>query len=563
MTETQSENLDAIIVGAGMSGLYMLHKIRSQGLSVKLIEAGDGVGGVWFWNRYPGSRCDAPSIEYSYSFSEELHNEWDWSEVMVEQSELEDYLNFVADKFDLRKDIMMETTVDTAHFDDQSKLWTVTTEQGQSFVVKYCIMATGCLTVPNVPDLKGVDSFKGEIHHTARWPKEGVDYAGKKVAVIGCGSSGVQSIPVIAETASHLYAFQRSPVYTFPAHNAPLPKEYMEQARKDYPEMRQTQRTSQLGLIAYSPAKNLKKAQAAAAEAAGEPVPEKKARNRPSKKILDLTPEQRKEEIKEFGYEVLTRYQDVYYKPEANDVAGELYREALEDMLDDPQKADALAPKNYPLGCKRPVIDTDYYLAFNRKNVDIVDLRESGIAEVTEAGLKLEDGSEYDFDVMVYATGFDAMTGALNKIDIRGTNGASLKDKWEGGPKCYLGVQSNGFPNLFIVTGPGSPSVLSNVITSIEQHVEWISDTVEYMEAQSVKTLEPTLEAEEAWVEHVQEVAQGSMMTAPSCNSWYLGTNIPGKPRLFLPYLGGVGNFRAKCDEIVANGYEGFKQTAS
>lgn len=458
-------------------------------------------------------------------------------------------MNFVADKFDFRKDIEFNKRVTSAVFDEQQNIWTVKTDT-DTYEAPFCIMATGCLSVPNTPDFDGADSFEGEVYHTGRWPKEKVELAGKRVGLIGSGSSGVQSIPVIAAEAAHLTCFQRSPVYSFPANNRVLEDGYMEKAKADYTEIREGQRASQGGIVYYSPYRKKK--------AAGDAISaEKKVKRRPSRTILELTPEQRREEIKEFGYGILSAYTDVLRDPEANQIACELYAETLTELVHDPEVAAKLNPVEYPLGCKRPVIDTDYYATFNRDNVNLVDLREGAIEAITPKGLRTKN-AEHEFDILVYATGYDAMTGALNKIDIRGRQGRALAEKWQDGPRTYLGLQSEGFPNMFTITGPQSPSVLSNVIVAIEQHVEWISDCIAHMGQNQHVSVEATKGAEDDWIQHVNEVAQGTMYTAPSCNSWYLGSNIPGKERIFLPYVAGAKTYRDKCDAIVANDYEGF-----
>ena len=548
MASQEQQKYDVVIVGAGMAGMYMLHKLRGQGMRAIVIEAGSDVGGTWYWNRYPGCRCDVPSVEYSFSFSKELEQEWNWTEIMAAQPEILEYVNHVADRFDLRRDMVFNSRVSAASFDEDAKHWTVTTEQGESYTADFCVMATGCLSMPNKPEFPGADRFKGEVYHTGMWPKEAVDFAGKRVAVIGSGSSGVQAIPVIAEQAGEVIAIQRSPVYTFPANNRKLEDGYMDLAKADYATIREQQRNSQTGIIYYSPRR---------------PKPEGaapgKPKKRPSKTILELTPEQRKQEIRDFGFNVLSQYVDVHTDPEANEIACELYRETLRELVKDPAVADQLAPKNYPIGCKRPVIDTDYYLAFNRPNVRLVDLRETGpIEEITETGLRTQNGAHIEFDMLVYATGFDAMTGALKRMDITGRGGRKLVEKWEDGPRTYLGLQISGFPNMFTITGPGSPSVLSNVIVSIEQHVDWIADCLSYLRGHDLHVIEAEEQAESDWVAHVNEVAKGTMFTAPTCNSWYLGSNIPGKPRIFMPYVAGVHTYRQKCDEIAADGYRGF-----
>ncbi len=545
MSDSQAIELDAVIVGAGMAGLYMTKRLNDRGMKIQTIEAGSGVGGAWYWNRYPGCRADLPIIEYSYSFSDELQQAWDWTEVMAGQPEIEKYLNHTADRFDLRKDIKFNTKVKDAIYDESANIWTVTTDQGDVYKAKYCIMATGCLNEPNYPGFKNADSFKGDIYHTAQWPREGVDLTGKRVAIIGCGSSGVQAIPQIAKQAKELIAFQRSPVYTFPAKNAPMNPNFLAQAKVDYADIREQQRNNEMGICNYRGPKKEKDPNAA-------------PKAKPSKKIMDITPEQRKQEIKDFGINVLTLYVDTYFNMEANEIACDLYREYLHEYLGDEQKANALSPRNYPMHCKRPVIDTEYFSAFKQDNVSIVDLRDNPVEEVTATGLKTKDG-EYEFDVLVYATGFDAMTGTIKRLNIRGRENKLLSDQWNDGPRMYMGLQSVGFPNFFTVTGPGSPSVVSNVLHSIEQHVVWIDNCIAHLMENNIKTIEPELAAQDAWVEHVNKAAEGSMMNAPSCNSWYLGTNVEGKPRGFMPYLAGTKTYREECEEVVAKGYEGFK----
>ncbi len=535
-----TDDLDALVVGAGFAGLYMLHRLRGLGLKVRVFEAADSVGGTWYWNRYPGARCDVPSLEYSYGFSSELQQEWEWTEIMPSQPEVLKYLNHVADRFDLRRDIRFETRVTAAAFDEATSRWLVETDSGQSFSAKYCIMATGCLSAPLTPDINGMDTFDGPVHFTNSWPKEGVQLAGKRVGIVGTGSSGVQSIPVIAEEAGHLFVFQRTATYSFPAQNAPLDLERQRQTKEHYGEIREMQRQSFVGISGFGMPAWL---------------------TPPSKSILEASEEERKEALDRYGFRVIRAFSDVGTNLEANEAACELYREQIRRVIDDPAVAERLSPRGYPVGCKRQVIDTSYYITFNRNNVTLVDLREGGIEEVTPRGVRTTS-AEYELDVLVFATGFDAMTGALGRIDIRGRGGRALKEKWADGPRSYLGIQSAGFPNLFTITGPGSPSVLSNMVVSIEQHVDWITDCITYLRKNQIERIEPTVEAEDAWVEHVNQVAQGTMFTAPSCNSWYLGANVPGKPRIFMPYIGGVGNYRQKCDEIVAKGYEGFALTA-
>jgi cyclohexanone monooxygenase len=540
MAEASPENtLDVVIVGAGFAGMYALHSFRGMGLQAKVLEAGNDVGGTWYWNRYPGARCDVPSVEYSYSFDKDLEQEWNWTEIMAAQPEILEYASHVADRFDLRKDMQFQTRVTRTVFDESSSLWQVVTDAGETYRARFCIMATGCLSVPNTPSITGQESFAGAVYHTGNWPEAGVDFSGLNVGIIGTGSSGIQSIPVIAEQAAHLTVFQRTPNYTMPAANARLKSEFLQQAKENYPNIRAEQRASQVGIVGYGfgfgGAENVE----------------------PTEEIRNTTEEERQRLVEEEGFLAIRRYADVSVDEEANELACDMYRRQVARVIQDPETADALMPRDYPMGCKRPVIDTDYYETFNRENVTLVDLRKGGIERITPQGVSTAQG-EYAFDVLVYATGFDAMTGALGKIDIRGRQDVALKDYWEAGPRTYLGLQVAGFPNLFTVTGPGSPSVLSNMIVSIEQHVDWIAQCIADLDRRGAKTIEATSGAEDAWIAHVNEVAENTMFTAQSCNSWYLGANIPGKPRIFMPYVGGVGVYREKCAEVAKNDYEGF-----
>lgn len=534
--KNETETVDAVIVGAGAAGLYMLHRLRGLGLQTTVIEAGDGVGGTWYWNRYPGARCDVTSVEYSFSFDKQLEQEWNWSELMAPQPEIERYMNHVADRFDLRRDIRFSTRVTDANWDDRSGTWTVATDRGDRIEARYCIMATGCLSAPLKPDITGIDSFQGVSVQTSMWPREGIELEGKRVALIGTGSSGVQSTPEIAKVASHLTVFQRTPTYTWPSMNRPLTPEDIAKVKANYETMRQTQRSSRVGIAGSFSGALL------------EP---------PTAKLLDLSVEERRQRLEEHGFAVTRMFADVATDMDANTVARELYAEMVRRVVKDPETAAALTPSEYPIGCKRAVVDQDYFVTFNRPNVRLVDLRNEPFEEVTEKGIRTTKG-EYEFDVIVYATGFDAMTGALLRMNITGRNGQPLAAKWAAGPRNYLGLMAEGFPNLFTITGPGSPSVLSNMLVSIEQHVDWITECLTAMQSRGKNVIEPAREAEDTWVEHVNTVANGTMYTAPSCNSWYLGANVPGKTRQFMPYVGGVGPYRQKCDEVVARGYEGF-----
>ena len=532
------DRVDVVVVGAGFSGMYLIIKLRELGFSFAVLEQGTDVGGTWYWNRYPGARCDIPTIEYSYSFDKELEQSWDWQELMAAQPEILSYANHVADRYDLRKDIEFSTRVKGAEFDESESRWLVEAEDGRRWSSQYLVMATGCLSVPNWPDIKGRDDYAGRVIHTGLWPHEDVDFTGKRVGIIGTGSSAVQSIPEIAQTAEELLVFQRTPVYTFPAGNHELDGDFRQDIKARYDEIREMQRASMAGMALYGVMGRLQ--------------------DFADVNILDLTDAERRERLSDEGLPSIRRYPDVMVDLEANEIACELYREYIREVVEDPETAQGLLPQGYPIGCKRQVIDIGFYEAFNQDNVKLVDLRKEPIETINANGLKTS-AQQYDFDVLIYATGFDAMTGALTAVDIRGRDGRTLKEKWEDGPRSYLGLQVAGFPNLFTVTGPGSPSVLSNMICSIEQHVDWISDCFVHMRDNEQRSIEAEADYEDAWVAHVNEVADGTMLTTPSCASWYLGVNIPGKPRVFMPYVGGVGAYREKCDAVAAAGYEGFR----
>ncbi|HXU92009.1 MAG TPA: NAD(P)/FAD-dependent oxidoreductase [Methylomirabilota bacterium] len=523
--------LDAVVVGAGFGGLYMLHRLRGLGLSTQVFEAGDGVGGTWYWNRYPGARCDVESMDYSYSFSDELQQEWKWSERYAAQPEILSYINHVADRFDLRRDVQLSTRVTSAVFDDASSRWTVETDRGDRVAARFCIMATGCLSDAQVPDIPGRETFAGPWYHTGRWPHGGVDFTGQRVAVIGTGSSAIQSIPIIARQARHLFVFQRTPNYSMPAHNAPLDPEYERRVKASYADFRRQARESRVGFVV----------------------------ERSGDSALAVTADEREREYEKRwqrgGLGFSAAYSDILVSQDANDTAAEFFRKKIRAIVKDPTVAAALTPTDYPLGTKRLCVDTDYYATFNRDNVTLVDLRKTPLEAITPRGVRTPD-TEYHVDSLVFATGFDAMTGALLKIDIRGRGGLTLREKWSAGPRTYLGLAVAGFPNLFTITGPGSPSVLSNMIVSIEQHVDWIANCLVHLRAGGHARIEATPEAEEAWVAHVNEV--GHMTLYPLAKSWYMGANVPGKPRIFMPYIGGVGVYRQKCDEVAAAGYAGF-----
>jgi len=527
---------DALVVGAGVGGLYALHRLRGMGMKVKSFEAGDDVGGTWYWNRYPGCRCDVESMEYSYSFAPDLEQEWKWPERYATQPEILKYVKHVADRFDLRRDIQFETRVKSAEFDRETNLWTLTTDKGQTFTATYCIMAVGNLSTPRVPDFKGVESFKGKWYHTGLWPHEGVDFSGLRVAQIGTGSSGVQMAPLVAEQAKHLYVFQRTANFILPAENAPMDPEKERQHKATYRQSRKAAYDTPFGIAGY-PA--------------------------PTKSALEVSDEERnatyERKWKEGGsISFLYSYTDLLTNKESNDTACEFVRNKIRQTVKDPKVAELLCPDDHPIGTKRLILDTHYYEIYNRDNVTLVDARKAPVVEITPKGVRTTE-REYEVDAIAFATGFDAMTGALREIDVRVKGGEKLAEKWAGGPRTYLGLMVAGFPNLFVITGPGSPGVKSQMILACEQHTDWIVDCLKHLRANAFARIEPTPQAETMWVQHVNDVANSTLY--PLANSWYVGANIPGKPRVFMPYVGGVKNYKKKCDEVAANDYEGFALT--
>jgi cyclohexanone monooxygenase len=522
---------DAIIVGAGISGLHLLHRLREIGLSALVIDQASGVGGTWFWNRYPGARCDIESMTYSYSWSHELEQEWTWSERYAGQAEILAYLEHVADRFDLRRDLLLGTRVVEAILEQPGDRWSVATDDGARFSAAFLIMATGCLSVPRIPDIPGSERFAGEMHHTGLWPLEGVDIAGKRVGVIGTGSSAVQAIPIIAAEAAQLTVFQRTANFSVPAWNGPLDAETIRQRKARYDVFRARARTT----------------------TAGNPW------NARAQSVWDATPEERAREFEASyavgGFCLHAAYNDLFSDAAANELVCEFIRGKIRERVHDPDVAELLCPYDHPLGTKRMCVDSDYFETYNRANVRLVSIRDRPIDEFTEHGLRVGD-EQFAFDTIVLGTGFDAITGALLAIDLRGRGGLSLREKWAEGPRTALGLTVEGFPNLFTVTGPSSPSVLSNMMVSIEQHVDWIVRCIAYLREHGIASIEPSAAQEDAWMEHHRAVGDASLY--PRAKSWYMGANIPGKPRVLLPYVGGVGAYREICEAVAERRYEGF-----
>ncbi|MDM0058839.1 flavin-containing monooxygenase [Variovorax fucosicus] len=530
----QPKSLDVLIVGAGFGGLYQLYRARKAGLTARVLEAGDDVGGTWYWNRYPGARCDIESLDYSFSFDKELEQEWTWSERYATQPEILRYIHHVADRFGLRRDIQLRTRVTRAVFDEQGKRWTVDTSAGESFDAQFLVLATGCLSIAQAPDFNGLSSFAGKWYHSADWPKEGVDFTGKRVGLIGTGSSGVQMAPLIAEQAEHLTVFQRTANFSVPAQNEPLDDQAVRDAKANYPERRALARETSNAICLEGN----------------------------DKSALEVSEEERLRRF-EFcwrgaggGFRMLRAFGDLLINEEANEHAANFVRSKIRAIVRDPKTAELLCPKTeLRFGTKRLCVDTGYYETFNRPNVTLVDVKAAPIEEVTTRGLRTSEG-EHELDILVFATGFDAMTGALRAIDIRGVGGLALREKWKHGPRTYLGISSAGFPNMFIIAGPGSPSVLSNVVHSIEEHVNWVTRLIQHARHSNRAHVAAEIRAENEWVNHVNQVADRTLY--PLGNSWYVGANIPGKPRVFMPYVGGVPAYRKILNEVADDGYRGF-----
>ncbi len=531
------EHFDVVIVGAGFAGLHMLHQARGLGLSARVLEAAADVGGVWNWNRYPGARCDVESLQYSYSFSSELEQEWMWTEKYAAQPEILRYIQHVADRFDLRRDITFNTRVQAAMFDERTGLWDLRTDTGLAASAQYCVMASGALSIARLPDLPGIEAFTGKIYHTGAWPHEGVDFTGKRVGVIGTGSSGIQVIPAIAKQARELVVFQRSANFSIPAWNGPLAPDVQQDWKAEYRKHRA--RARELGTLYEFSDKS------AAQVSAQVQANEYESRWRKG------------------GVNFVHAFNDLMVNQASNDTIADFVRGKIRAIVKNPETAQALCPTDHPLGTKRICVDTGYFETYNRPNVTLVDLKRTPISLVTSNGVRIANANanadtdtDIELDALVCATGYDALTGAVLNIDIKGIGGQSLKQKWADGPRTYLGLMTSGFPNLFIITGAGSPSVLVNMVVGIEHHVEWICNCISYLRQQGLATINATKPAEDRWVEHVNQAASKTLF--PKANSWFLGANIPGKPRVFMPYVAKIGIYRQECQQVADRGYEGF-----
>ena len=520
---------DVLIIGAGFAGLHMLQRVRAMGLSARVIEAAADVGGVWYWNRYPGARCDVESLQYSYSFSPELEQEWVWSEKYAAQAEILRYIMHVAERFDLRRDIDFNTRIASATFDEARSCWQLHSSAGARYAGRFCVMASGSLSATRLPDIAGLDTFRGKIHHTGAWPHEGIDFSGQRVGVIGTGSSGIQVIPALARQAKALVVFQRTANFSIPGRNVALAPSVQHAWKRAYRAHRS--RAREVGtLYEFS-------GQAAAQASAAERGAEYTRR------------------WQQGGVNFVHAFNDLMVDKKSNDTIADFVRARIKETVKDAAVAEKLCPRDHPLGTKRICVDTGYYETYNRANVHLVDLKETPITQVTADGVRCGD-THHGLDALVCATGYDALTGALLGIDIRGRDGLALSDKWSAGPRTYLGLMTCSFPNMFIITGAGSPSVLVNMVVGIEQHVEWIGDCIAYLQRHGFMSIEASMEAENDWVGHVNAAADKTLF--PLANSWFLGANIPGKARVFMPYVAKIGVYRGECQAIADAGYRGF-----
>ena len=532
--QVESSEVDAVVVGAGFSGLYMLHRLRELGFKTRLIEAADGVGGTWFWNRYPGARCDSESHYYCYSFSDEVRKEWKWSCRYPAQPEILGYLNFVADRLDLKKDIEFGTRVIAGNFDEETHSWLVETDRGETVRTRFLITGAGNTSTPSKPAIRGLEKFEGAIYYTALWPHEKVDFTGQRVGLIGTGSSGIQSTPHLAEEAEHLTVFQRTANYSVPAHNHLLSDEMRREQEENFEELRRLTLASPIGMPFE--------------------VPQKSA--------LEVSADERKRRYDELwavgGFRFMfTSYNDLVMNIDSSNTAADYISAKIRDTVQDPAIADILCDFNHPAGTKRPPIDTNYYETFNRDNVSIVSIRANPMREVTADGLTLENGDHYQLDSIVFATGFDTVTGTLIKLNLRGKGGISLAEKWQDGPRAYLGMCSAGFPNLFMITGPGSPGILTNFPVCIEQNVDWIANVMHRMRETNAIEIEASHDAESQWVHEIAEAAETTLF--PTVDSWYMNANVPGKPRVFTAYFNGMPSYAEICANVAENNYKGFE----
>lgn len=532
MRVTPPTELDVLVVGAGFSGLYSLHRLRTLGRTAHVVEADNDLGGVWYRNRYPGARCDIESVDYCYSFDDSIVQEWTWTERYPAQPEILRYIRFVADRLDLRPGISFDTRVVSMHWQEERRAWQVTTSRGDSITARHVVMASGQLSKPQLPAIEGIADFAGQLVHTGDWPREGVELSGRRVGVIGTGSSGVQTIPQVAKQAAHLSVFQRTAHYAIPARNHDLDPAYVADLKSRFQEYREIARHHPGGTH----------------------------RHIGTESALDVDPAALEETFRRHwekgGPDILAAYRDFRTDERAAEKAGEFVKQRIREIVEDPETAEALCPKGYPFGSKRLVLEIDYYATFNRDNVQLVDVGADPIARVDGRDVVLRSGARHELDVLVLATGFDALTGPLFDIDLRGRRGQLLEDAWRHGPQTYLGIGTHGFPNLYVVAGAGSPSVISNVLISIEQHVEWITDFIQYQFKNGLEVAEVEPDAQERWTQEVYDVAAPTLFMRG--NSWYLGANVPGKPRVFALYLGGVGHYRDICDQVAADDYRGF-----
>lgn len=524
------KKVDVVVVGAGIGGMYAVHKFREMNLSVQGIESGGDIGGVWYWNRYPGARCDLMSIDYSYSFSKEIQQEWTWSEQFAAQPEILSYLNFVADKLDLRKDIQFNTRVIRAEFNEQSHTWFVTTNTGDIFEAPYCVMATGPLSIPKDPDFAGTKDFQGDIYFAGKWPHEGVDFTGKRVGLVGTGSSGIQITPVVAETAQSLHVFQRTPSFSLPMRNVELDDEYIEEVKNNYNGLRETAGASRLGGM--------------------RPVTTRAFFSVPRGQRVQLM----EDAWNQGGLAFLGTFSDLLVNEKANDQVADFVRSKIEQVIDDPQLAEQLKPQGYPVFARRPCLDTSYYEAFNKPHVHLVDCINDPIEKLTAKGVKTTS-RETELDILIFATGYDSLSGAMMAFDIIGRNEKPLKEKWVEGPVSYMGLLIKDFPNLFSVCGANGPSALANIFTLNEQNVDWIADCIQHMRDKGIATVEATAEAESDWMGVVADMARKTLIS--KAKTWYVGANIEGKPTGLTIYAGGFLAYRQFCDNVVAEGYSG------